>query len=90
MVKDFMNSRSVGGVVRILVVKREVMVKVGVVVRIAPVQRDHVFSRPPPSSFSVPPSRSVTGNEETNDSSRHHHQFVTPSPSVITSPFFQI
>ena len=34
MVKDFMNSRSVGGVVRILVVKREVMVKVGVVVRI--------------------------------------------------------
>ena len=34
MVKDFMNSRSVGGVVRILVVKREVMVKVGVVVGI--------------------------------------------------------
>ncbi|KAF3527564.1 hypothetical protein DY000_02043545 [Brassica cretica] len=88
MVKDFMNSRSVGGVVRTLVVKREVMVKVAVVV--APVQRDHVLSRPPPSSFSVPPSRSVTGNEETNDSSRHHHQFVTPSPSVITSQFFRI
>ena len=34
MVKDFMNSRSVGGVVGILVVKREVMVKVGVVVGI--------------------------------------------------------
>ncbi|KAF2531751.1 hypothetical protein F2Q70_00032539 [Brassica cretica] len=62
------------------------MVKIGVVV--APVQRDHVLSRPPPSSFFVPPSRSATGNEETNDSSRHHLQFVTPSPSVITSQFF--
>ena len=35
MVKDFMNSRSVDGVVRILVVKREVMVKIGVVVGIS-------------------------------------------------------
>ena len=35
MVNDFMNSRSVGGVVRILVVKREVMVKIGVVVGIS-------------------------------------------------------
>ncbi|WZZ12978.1 hypothetical protein YC2023_106067 [Brassica napus] len=53
-----------------------------------PVQLDHVLSRPPPSSFSAPPSRSATGNEEINDLSRHHHQLVTPSPSVITSPFY--
>ncbi|WZY91087.1 hypothetical protein YC2023_047822 [Brassica napus] len=73
------------------------MVKVGVVTPATslsnstttpPVQLDHVLSRPPPSSFSAPPSRSATGNEEINDLSRHHHQLVTPSPSVITSPFY--